>query len=110
MRNLIVMLALVLGISTSSFAKTFKAGEGDKVSVCDTKTAKTYHKSKTCSGLKACKGTVTEMDKAAAEKAGKTACKMCYKTAKVKATDGGAEIPAKTKQTEPTQKAPAKKN
>jgi hypothetical protein len=97
MRNIIVILTLVLGISTGSFAAKLKAGEGEKVYTCDSKTAKAYHKSKTCSGLKSCKGKVTEMDKADAEKAGKTACKMCYKTAKAKAGDAktDAKQPAK---------------
>ncbi len=99
MKKITLLLALTFSLTTA-FAQNKTAAKTDSkgaqaetkmekpkdakatVYVCDTKTAKAYHTSKTCTGLAKCSGTVKEMTKAEAEKAGKTPCKMCNKDAK----------------------------
>ena len=99
MKKITLVLALTFSLTTA-FAQTNTAAKADSkgakaetkmekpkdakatVYVCDSKTAKAYHSSKTCTGLTKCSGTVKEMAKADAEKAGKTPCKMCNKDAK----------------------------
>ena len=99
MKKITLVLALTFSL-TAAFAQNNKAAKTDSkgaqaeakmekpkdakgnVFICDSKTAKAYHSSKTCTGLSKCSGTVKEMAKADAEKAGKTPCKMCNKEAK----------------------------
>ena len=52
---------------------------GSNVYICDSKSAKAYHSSKTCSGIKKCTHTILEVTlKDAKEKYERVACKICY--------------------------------
>lgn len=50
----------------------------ETVYVCTGPKAKRYHNDEWCIGLGSCSKTVVAMERAAAEKKGKTPCKVCY--------------------------------
>lgn len=101
MRLLMLTVALLFGLNSSIFASQMMTG-GDKVYVCSSKTSTTYHKTQDCGGLKKCKAKVNEEDKAQAEKEGRTACKVCFKST---GNNGGKKATAKPAAPAP---APAK--
>lgn len=75
MKKALILLAMC-------FTLTLSAGDTkdvDKVWICASSGAKTYHKTKACSGLNNCKAAKKEITLKEAEKMGRRPCKICYK-------------------------------
>ena len=81
MRKLLIAAALMLPmmLCCSSSGSGENAGSGEKtVYICTGKSAKKYHKSPRCKGLRSCKGDIVEVELSRAEAMGKTPCRICY--------------------------------
>ena len=58
---------------------SFSVTVADHVFICDSKSSKVYHSSKTCRGIQNCKHDIKEVTlKEAKETYGRVACKVCY--------------------------------
>lgn len=74
----VLMLPMMLCCSSSGSGENAGSGSESAVYICTGKTAKKYHKSADCKGLRNCKGDIVKMDKSRAEAMGKTPCRICY--------------------------------
>lgn len=79
--NLIVGFLLLssLGNTTPSYHVYLKSNATDSVYICNSTTAKRYHSTKNCNGLRNCTHEVNAITKQEAESKGRTPCKICYK-------------------------------
>jgi hypothetical protein len=69
MKNLFII------ISTLVVLTAFQTKEKE-VFICTTKSSKTYHLKKECSGLKKCKSKIKKITKKKAENVGRVVCKL----------------------------------
>lgn len=80
MRKLLIAAALMLPMmvccSSGSGENTSKSES--TVYICTGKSAKKYHKSSRCKGLRNCKGDIVKIERSRAEAMGKTPCRICY--------------------------------
>lgn len=81
MRKLLIAAALMLPMMLcgSSASSGTAVGKSENiVYVCTGKSAKKYHKSSRCKGLRNCKGDIVKIERSRAEAMGKTPCRICY--------------------------------
>ena len=81
MRKLLIAAAFMLPmvLCCSSTNSGTAVGESENtVYVCTGKSAKKYHKSSRCKGLRNCKGDIVKIERSRAEAMGKKPCKICY--------------------------------
>jgi hypothetical protein len=73
-------LLLALGIGSAAISATVVPGNAKEstVLICNSPNAYAYHSHK-CSGLQRCKSNVLSIKLSEAKKAGRSACKICYK-------------------------------
>lgn len=73
MKYLLLILVFLLGSNQGTLAQT----SSDKVLICNSTTAKKYHKSQ-CSGLDNCTHSISSVTKSEAAEIGRTPCLICY--------------------------------
>lgn len=81
MKKLLIAAALMLPMMLcgSSASNGTAVGKSENtVYVCTGKSAKKYHKSSSCKGLRNCKGDIVVMEKNRAEAMGRRPCRICY--------------------------------
>lgn len=79
MRKLLLTTILVLPLLCgSTIAPKTAITKSNTVYVCTGKSAKKYHKSSRCKGLRNCKGDIVKIERSRAEAMGKTPCRICY--------------------------------
>lgn len=80
MRKLLIAAALMLPmmVCCSSGSGESSNKSESTVYICTGKSAKKYHKSSRCKGLRNCKGDIVKIERSRAEAMGKTPCRICY--------------------------------
>lgn len=81
MKKMLIAAALILPmmLCCSSTSSRIAVGKSENtVYVCTGKSAKKYHKSSRCKGLRNCKGDIVKIERSRAEAMGKTPCRICY--------------------------------
>ena len=74
MKQLLMILIALFSLSCINLENS----DPNRVYICTGKYATTYHRSRSCSGLSNCKGSVESVSKSYAESIGRNQCKRCY--------------------------------
>lgn len=81
MKRILLLLSATLLLTACGSAIASPVNEAasatNKVYICTGGSSKKYHATASCTGLRSCKGKIVKMDKAEAEKLGRTPCKIC---------------------------------
>lgn len=91
MKHIVLLLAIILMASCSSYSKKSvdvepekkesvakSAGSSDNVYICTGGSSRRYHCAPDCKGLSRCSGEIEEISEDEAEDMGRTPCKICY--------------------------------